>query len=318
MFSRDDAVELRANLGPIEFAGPSNLSSLAIAYSDHYGLRFNQHSHLESHRIGIIESSRFQLVCQYFSVSIKRQRGTVFLVHGYFDHAGLYGNLIKYCLMHGLAVVVFDLPGHGLSSGKLSSIESFNQYSEAFLSCVTEAGKQLINKPRFAIGQSMGAAVLINCIIEKIFPPQDFDHIILLAPLLYPRKWNAMRFLFPLVSCFFSSMKRNFSTNSHDQEFLDFLRTSDSLQSKNLPVDWLLAMVDYQKRFAEFPTKVQKFSIIQGTADETVDWKYNIKKIEEKFIGSKVYLVNGGMHHLVNESKDYREHVFSLINLLAD
>ena len=270
------------------------------------------------HRIGIIESSRFQLVCQYFSVSIKRQRGTVFLVHGYFDHAGLYGDLIKYCLMHGLAVVVFDLPGHGLSSGKLSSIESFNQYSEAFLSCVTEAGKQLINKPRFAIGQSMGAAVLINCIIEKIFPPQDFDHIILLAPLLYPRKWNAMRFLFPLVSCFFSSMKRNFSTNSHDQEFLDFLRTSDSLQSKNLPVDWLLAMVDYQKRFAEFPTKVQKFSIIQGTADETVDWKYNIKKIEEKFIGSKVYLVNGGMHHLVNESKDYREHVFSLINLLAD
>lgn len=318
MFSRDDAVELRANLGPIEFAGPSNLSSLAIAYSDHYGLRFNQHSHLESHRIGIIESSRFQLVCQYFSVSIKHQRGTVFLVHGYFDHAGLYGNLIKYCLMHGLAVVVFDLPGHGLSSGKLSSIESFNQYSEAFLSCVTEAGEQLINKPRFAIGQSMGAAVLINCIIEKIFPPQDFDHIILLAPLLYPRKWNVMRFLFPLVSCFFSSMKRNFSTNSHDQEFLDFLRTSDSLQSKNLPVDWLLAMVDYQKRFAEFPTKVQKFSIIQGTADETVDWKYNIKKIEEKFIGSKVYLVNGGMHHLVNESKDYREHVFSLINQLAD
>ena len=318
MFSRDDAVELRANLGPIEFAGPSNLSSLAIAYSDHYGLRFNQSSHLESHRIGIIESSRFQLVCQYFSVSIKRQRGTVFLVHGYFDHAGLYGDLIKYCLMHGLAVVVFDLPGHGLSSGKLSSIESFNQYSEAFLSCVTEAGKQLINKPRFAIGQSMGAAVLINCIIEKIFPPQDFDHIILLAPLLYPRKWNAMRFLFPLVSCFFSSMKRNFSTNSHDQEFLDFLRTSDSLQSKNLPVDWLRAMVDYQKRFAEFPTKVQKFSIIQGTADETVDWKYNIKKIEEKFIGSKVYLVNGGMHHLVNESKDYREHVFSLINQLAD
>ena len=318
MFSRDDAVELRANLGPIEFAGPSNLSSLAIAYSDHSGLRFNQSSHLESHRIGIIESSRFQLVCQYFSVSIKRQRGTVFLVHGYFDHAGLYGDLIKYCLMHGLAVVVFDLPGHGLSSGKLSSIESFNQYSEAFLSCVTEAGKQLINKPRFAIGQSMGAAVLINCIIEKIFPPQDFDHIILLAPLLYPRKWNAMRFLFPLVSCFFSSMKRNFSTNSHDQEFLDFLRTSDSLQSKNLPVDWLLAMVDYQKRFAEFPTKVQKFSIIQGTADETVDWKYNIKKIEEKFIGSKVYLVNGGMHHLVNESKDYREHVFSLIIQLAD
>ena len=89
MFSRDDAAELRANLSPIEFAGPSNLSSLAIAYSDHYGLRFNQHSHLESHRIGIIESSRFQLVCQYFSVSIKRQRGTVFLVQGYFDHAGL-------------------------------------------------------------------------------------------------------------------------------------------------------------------------------------------------------------------------------------
>jgi len=90
------------------------------------------------------------------------------------------------------------------------------------------------------------------------------------------------------------------------------------LQSSRLPVDWLLAMVDYQKRFATFPTEVQKLSIIQGTADKTVDWKYNIRKIEEKFEGSKVYLVDGGMHHLVNESRGYRERVFSLINQLLD
>jgi alpha-beta hydrolase superfamily lysophospholipase len=316
MFSREDAVELRSSLAPIEFAGPSNLNSQALAYADYYGLNFHQNSPLQAHRIGTIQSDSFQLVVQYFSVPIEQQRGTAFLVHGYFDHAGLYGNLIKHCLQQGFAVALFDLPGHGLSSGKFASIASFNQYSQAFLSLVAEAEKQQLNKPWYVIGQSTGAAVLVNCVIENSFPRESFAQTILLAPLLYPRNWKATRVLFSVTRWFLSSTNRNFSTNSHDQEFLDFLRTSDSLQSMKLPTDWVLAMIDYHKRFLEFQPQSQAINIIQGTEDQTVNWAYNIKKIEEKFVGTKTYLVNGGRHHLVNESKDYRERVFSLIDQL--
>lgn len=318
MFSREDAVELRASLEPIEFARPSRFSPLALAYCDHYGLSFEQNSLLQSHRMGTVYSGSFTLVVQYFSVPLQDQRGTVFLVHGYFDHVGLYGNLIKRCLQQGLAVVIFDLPGHGLSSGKFASITSFNQYSQSFLSCIAEAEKQQLNKPWHVIGQSTGAAVLIDCIIDNNFPTENFEQTILLAPLLYPRKWKATLALFSLVRWFLSSTKRNFVTNSHDQEFLEFLRLSDKLQSRELPTDWVLAMIDYHKRFFKFEPQTQAINIIQGTDDQTVDWSFNIKKIEEKFVGTNTYLVSGAMHHLVNESSAYRERVFSLIDQLLN
>ena len=124
MFSSEDPIKLRESLAPIEFSGTSNLGEIAQAYCQHYGLRFDQNLQLESHRIGTLRSRKFDLVCQYFSVPLYLQRGTVFLVHGYFDHAGLYGHLIKHCLQQGLAVIIFDLPGHGLSSGEKARIES--------------------------------------------------------------------------------------------------------------------------------------------------------------------------------------------------
>jgi lysophospholipase len=41
---------------------------------------------------------------------------TLLLVHGYYDHTGLYGKLVEYGLSRGFNVLIFDLPGHGLSS----------------------------------------------------------------------------------------------------------------------------------------------------------------------------------------------------------
>ena len=44
-------------------------------------------------------------------------RGTVLICHGYFDYVGLYRHLIAHVLELGYAVLAYDLPGHGLSSG---------------------------------------------------------------------------------------------------------------------------------------------------------------------------------------------------------
>lgn len=314
MFSSEDPIKLRESLAPIEFSGTSNLGEIAQAYCQHYGLRFDQNLQLESHRIGTLRSRKFDLVCQYFSVPLYLQRGTVFLVHGYFDHAGLYGHLIKHCLQQGLAVIIFDLPGHGLSSGEKARIESFTHYSDALLRVISEADCQQVNKPWYTIGQSTGAATIIDAVIEKKFPFEDFDHSVLLAPLVYPRHWSRSRIFFSLLRWFVSSTRRNFAANSHDQEFLEFLRNNDPLQSRRLPRDWVLAMIDYQNRLKRFSTIDYAVSIIQGTDDGTVDWGRNIKLLETKFSGAKTYLINGGRHHLANESRELRDAVFSLID----
>lgn len=314
MFSLEDTFKLRESLSPLEFDGPNNLNETSQSYCEHYGLSFDQNLALESHRIGTLRSGKFDLVCQYFPVPLQQQRGTVFLVHGYFDHTGLYGHLIKHCLQQGFAVVIFDLPGHGLSSGEKASINSFTQYSDALLKVIAEADAQQVNKPWYAIGQSTGAATIIDAVIEKKFPLQDFALSVLLAPLVYPHHWARTRLLFAAVRWFVSSTKRNFATNSHDEEFLEFLRNNDPLQSRRLPREWVIAMMDYQKRLRRFTTIDYPLSIIQGTEDDTVDWARNIKLLETKFSGAKTFLINGGRHHLVNESREFRDAVFSLID----
>ena len=73
----------------------------------------------------------------------------------------------------------------------------------------------------------------------------------------------------------------------------------------------------YSNQRSCFKTEYRE-EYIQGTEDNTVDWRCNIKQLETKFSGSKTYLINGGRHHLVNESHEFREVVLSLIDQVIE
>ncbi|PCI76105.1 MAG: alpha/beta hydrolase [SAR86 cluster bacterium] len=339
MFSKVDANQLRQNLGSIEFlhGGAESSSELGAeaaqhyaAYERYYGLNFSELDQaLKSTRstIGTFSSGTYKLVCQHFLPSIQPPRKTAFLLHGYFDHAGLYRHLIKHLLKCDIAVIIFDLPGHGLSSGATASINSFHEYSAALVECLKLAKQHQVASPWIAIGQSTGGAIFMDALLEnklenrleqkldKDFFLQDF---ILLGPLLRPRQWSRSKILFSLSRLFVASTPRKFSKNSHDAEFLEFLENKDELQSRILPRDWVHAMIDYINRFEAAPRHEQSLQVIQGRGDGTVDWEANIPKILEKFSGSNVHWVDEAGHHLVNESLDYREQVFAIIDRLLD
>ncbi len=322
-FSRDDANQLRESLAKMDFRldGASNTDSeLARSYRDHYGLNFGVNDNVTHHILGLFNSGPYQIVCQYFAVTPSEQKGTAFLIHGYFDHCGIYGHLIEHCVRQGFAVVIFDLPGHGLSSGSIASIGSFREYSKAFLDCLAVANKQEVNQPWIAIGQSAGAAILIDSILDAgLAEKYSFQRYILLGPLLRPRRWFKSSLLFSITRWFVASSPRKFSENSHDQEFLRFLRQNDALQSNFLSRDWVLAMIDYQKRFKKSDVSDQAVHIIQGGGDGTVDWEHNLPKLHEKFPAAKSYIVSDARHQLINESVGFRDKIFSLINqILSD
>ncbi|MDA1372917.1 MAG: alpha/beta hydrolase [Proteobacteria bacterium] len=319
MFSRDDAVKLRESLAAIDFNTETDVrNSLLESYLNHYGLNFFTEMKV-SHSVGNFESGEFTLVCHYFSVPLEIQQGTAFLLHGYFDHSGLFGHLIKHCLQLGYAVVIFDQPGHGLSSGSAASIDSFRQYSDALLECFKQAEAFAVNQPWVVIGQSTGAAVIMDALLSsnltENYPIQRF---ILLGPLLRPKRWRTSRLLFSFTHWFLKTTPRSFAENSHDEAFLNFLRSNDALQSDRLPRDWVLAMIEYHKRFARAETSNQVLHIIQGTGDETVDWQFNLSKIQVKFPQSKIYLISDARHHLVNESPAYRDKVFTSIDRIVE
>lgn len=327
MFSRADAQALRESLGPFSPRSPLNQAggeqaqpAILQKYCDYYGLNLGGSKLPVIHHAGTLTSGASTLVAQYFAVPMDRQVGTAVILHGYFDHTGLYGHLIKNCLEQGLSVVSLDLPGHGLSTGKPASIASFALYGDALIALLERVEDQGVAHPWFAIGQSTGAAILMDSVLNQRLVEQfAFRCFILLAPLLKPYGWNKARILFHGTRLFLSSTPRRFSANSHDLEFLEFLRGQDALQCKRLPRDWVLAMLDYQVRFAHAEVGNVPMHIIQGTDDKTVDWQNNIEEITAKFPGSLSYLVADAKHHLVNESAEFRNKVFGLVNqIIAD
>lgn len=324
MFSRADAQVLREALGPFsplsQEDGEQAQPAILQQYRNYYGLNLGGSKLPVTHHAGTLVSGASTLVAQYFAVPMDRQVGTAVILHGYFDHTGLYGHLIKNCLEQGLSVVSLDLPGHGLSTGTPASISSFTLYGDALIALLKRVEEQGVAQPWFAIGQSTGAAIFMDSVLNECLAEEfAVRSFILLAPLLKPYGWNKARILFHSTRLFLSSTPRRFSVNSHDQEFLDFLRGQDALQSKRLPRDWVLAMLDYQERFARAQVSNVPMHIIQGTDDKTVDWQNNIEKIAEKFPRSLSYLVAGARHHLVNESAEYRNKVFGQVSqIIAD
>lgn len=312
MFSRADADDLREQLPSFDLTAEPFAGDLFSKYRSYYGLDvFSE----VSHRIGCFESAGFRLVAQHFKLSDEKCTGTVVLMHGYYDHAGLFSKLIKHCLDNQLSVLIFDLPGHGLSSGQPASIDTFQHYSSALLALCKLPTVSQLPRPWYAIGQSTGSATIIDSILHnELVDEVGFNQHILLCPLLYPAQWGILKFLYYLVRPFLKSIPRGFADNSHDDDFLEFIKNGDPLQCRRLPTAWVTAMLDYCGRFQAAKSHDVPLHIIQGTDDGTVDWRKNVPLFEMKFPNTKTHMIKNARHHMVNESSAYRKEIFEMIS----
>jgi len=241
--------------------------------------------------------------------------GTALVVHGYMDHLGLYNHLIDFLISRNLTVVCFDLPGHGLSAGEAAFIEDFADYS-----CVLESligvCQQYFPAPLHALGQSMGGAILLKHLIDSQSATDcPFKTINLLAPLLRPKAWSINQWLLTFIRPFRKSVKRAFSRNSYDQNFLNFLRYKDPLQARAIPLPWLDAAGKWVREFeiskgSDFP-----INLIQGNADKTLNWQYNIEVFKHKLPNINLHMVGRANHHLVNEIQPLRAKILEAIEL---
>lgn len=319
MFSLEDAQRLRDSLGPLDLRSAGSGGALVEGYRKFYGLEFDDQGVAVTHRMGNFSSGPFCLAGQHFSPPPDLVRGTAFIVHGYYDHVGLFRHLIRHFLRQRLAVVTFDLPGHGLSSGEAASIDSFRRYSQALTDCLALARGQAAAQPWQLVGQSTGGAAIIDCLLgQGSFDQFDFRKIVLLAPLLRPVGWVGGRLKLRLLRLILRRVKRYFAANSHDREFLDFIATRDPLQARHLSVDWVASLDAYLAEFERSRASDRELLIIQGTADKTVDWRYNLPRLQEKFPRARTRLIEGARHHLVNESEQYREQIFAAFEDVAE
>jgi lysophospholipase len=302
-----DRDRLLMDLTKFSFRSKPEVKGEIVKYYDFYGLNFYREFEGLEQRVGWLDASDFRIVMQSFKPV--DATATVYVFHGYFDHAGIYQHLIRFLLKSGFAVVVYDMPGHGLSSGRPTSIQSFQQYQDAMNVCLAVC-KGNMPGPFHCVGQSTGGAVLIDRLMNSETHGEIFDKVVLLSPLVRPKGWESITRLHSIIKPFVKVWYRSFSQNSADVKFLQFLKEHDPLQSKWMAVDWISALKDWVPRIESGKRLKRKVLIIQGTGDKTVDWSHNIDVLKRLFSEVKITYIEKAEHHLVNESVIKRQAVF--------
>lgn len=263
------------------------------------------------HRLGQLEVAGYQLAVQLWQPPAPR--ATLLLWHGYYDHLGLYGHLLRWALGMGYAVLGCDLPGHGLSSGRRASIGEFAEYQSVLQALFVLAAELQLPAPWHLAGQSTGGAILLDHLLTGTPRPEEGETI-LLAPLVRPRAWAWSRLSYQLLSPFSDAIPRRFYANSHDAAFIEFVQHRDPLQPQMLPTAWVGALSRWIPHIEAAPRSSRRPLVVQGQEDRTVDWRHNLGVLQEKFGRPELIMLPEGRHHLVNEREDLRRYYFDRLS----
>jgi len=260
------------------------------------------------HNFGYFILSHFTIATHYFSN--KAFKKTAIINHGYMDHSGLYVHLIEALLAEEYNVLIYDHPGHGLSSGEQAGIGSFQDYQKV-LSGLLDKMSAYMPKPWAMIGQSMGGAISADYILNH--HSYGVEKLVLLAPLVVPAQWDSIKIQLQGLKHFLSGVPRKFRDSSLDKEFLRFLHEDDPLQTRFVKTSWVQALYDWQEHLAKsYPSDIDTL-LIQGDDDDTIDWRYGLEVYKGKFIHLKIQMMPSAKHHLVCEAPVLRGHLFKAI-----
>lgn len=281
-------------------------------YYAHYG--FNRLPDDVEYSAGMHWLEDTQLFLQYFKRHFSR--GTVVLVHGFTDHSGLYRPVIEHLLNNQWDVFTYDLQGHGLSTGEPLGINSFQTYVKQLRFLLDQYSPEF-KGPVVFLGQSMGSSILLSLLqqsseIEKT--NWSCKGIILLAPLIRPSDYYWIRTVHRLTRWCMSSVRRRFTVASHDPEFLEFRSRLDPLQHRMIPMNWIGSLLSWIKDVEKANACEDKMLIVQGTGDQTVNWRVNIGILERLCPNAQLQLIRDARHHLVNEGRPYRDGVYKAID----
>lgn len=269
-----------------------------LDYCRYYGLDFSDRYPQAEYRAGAVVSGPYRIATHRWCSPTARSN--LLVLHGYSDHCGLFDHMVAHGLAQNCNVLIFDLPGHGLSTGEPAAIADFGEYAQALADVLRVV--TLPKLPLWALGQSTGCAVLMEFARRSAWP---FEAAVLLAPLLRPAGWQRLQLAHRVLHRFVHSVPRTFSRNSSDQSFLDFIQ-QDPLQVRRYPLVWIGALRRWLAGLPMADLGVGPALVLQGDQDGTVDWRYNTRQIDTLFPGSDIRYLEGAGHQLANESSEIR------------
>lgn len=310
----DVVAKVRDELRPIEVVAGWTYPEATRTYFAYYGLDVERRIVGIEHLFGTWESAGFTLVAHVYKPS--RPRATVVLVHGYLSHCGEYRHLIEALVRENYAVALYDLPGHGLSTGPRGSIDRFGTYSQT-LADFRKLIEDLCPGPYHVVGFSTGGAAVLDHLLTR--PGGLFDRVVLAAPLVRSAAWDASKVGYELLSRFAEQVPRARTAPSSDPAWVEFNLNRDPLQGQSVPLEWVKAMFDWNEALQSLESVDQPVLVVQGTADGTVDYSYNLEFLQGKLPRAKIQMIAGARHELFNESPALRtEAIEQVVSYLAE
>lgn len=270
---------------------PADISN----YLDHFGLPYND----VKYEGGYIKIGVNNIFVQSFTPP--EYRKTAFLFHGYFDHSGYFSNIVTFFIKQGIRVVVWDQPGFGLSTGKRAFCNSFEEYAIVAEFILNKFKDIEEPEQHFFIGHSAGCTQILTLIRDRKIAQQD--KIIFIAPLVHCVNWKGVVISLALFSSILKKVPRKLKKVSNEKDFVNKIR-NDHLEDKVVDVSWPKAMVKWEQSLVELKTPIFHTLVLQGDLDDTVDWRYNLNWLENKFSNLEKLIIKGGRHHLHNDSPE--------------
>jgi alpha-beta hydrolase superfamily lysophospholipase len=238
-------------------------------------------------------------------------RGTVFVIHGFILHSAILSDFIRMLLDEKFAVVAFDLPGHGLSEGAMCDIGNFDEYAQV-TSDIFKAVRDDCPGPYYLLGHSTGGAAVISYMVSR---EPVFRRFILVSPLVRSAMYDLSQFGMAVLGWAIKTVPAGHREEiSHDRDYLDFISKKDPLRATDIPLSWVRAMDEYNRRLLSL-NKTYNYDVvvIQGNKDVVLEWENNLAIIKKLFPNQKLHLIDNGYHDLLSESKEYRDQVYGII-----
>jgi alpha-beta hydrolase superfamily lysophospholipase len=241
--------------------------------------------------------------------------GTVQIVHGVAEHSGRYGNVLNTLVPAGYACFAHDLYGHGKSNGMRKYVDKFEDYIEdqrIFKDFITAMHQELLEKPKFLLGHSMGALIAFyyatiykhdfTGLILSGFGPRQIYNIpkILLAigPSLGPTLLSKAIFNSGLTADFVSRDPEVVKAYKEDPLDCDISKFTGRLGGY---------YIRYGKAIPKNTAKVEEPLLVQvGSGDK---FNTDFDKLEGLFTGTEdktIKIYEGLYHEVYNEFPDDR------------
>lgn len=245
------------------------------------------------------------------SYTQKKTSNKLFIsVHGYMDNCGYFQDLHSFLFNEGFDVICLDLPGHGLSSGKMAQIKNFKEYGQIFEVLDMADLRSKYDNINF-IAHSTGAVTFVES-QKRNFAPQ-FDKVILLAPLGRTRSFRASMLLHTIAGRFITKLPRKSSSQEKfiaiqktDPNYIDFIAT-----------EWVSALKVWDrdnKRVGELSS--DEIHIIFGEKDDVINNKFTQSLYQKMFPNQKTYLIDSASHQMSLDEKKISHAFYFLLNSL--